>query len=275
MLSSIVVGGLSVSRRGLRGVGVAALMLGFGVCAASAGPIQAVTPIALAGGSGATSRVVAPGAIYSDVTNYTGYAYADGGASGPGNDDYTIMDADDLTLAGGGDVSGVNVILANFNNGTVTANVDLTFFANDGAGGLAGTVLGAFQVAGVTLPGAALSELNVSLSPGQLTLSQGTIWAGLAYDNANQANTSDAELNELGMGIFNPPDVGSSTDEFEEIDSSQAPYTSSDPSGGTYYFGGNPVANFGWELVAATPEPGCMGVMLFGLALMRRRARGA
>jgi hypothetical protein len=271
MRSSIVVGGLSVSRRGLRGVGVAALMLGFGVCAASAGPVATIAP---AGGSGATSRVVAPGAIYSNVTNFLHYGVTVSGVSGPGNDDFTPMTADDLTLAGGGAVSEVNVYMFNDNSGTVTANVDMTFYANDGTSGLAGTVLGAFQLPGVSIQGGdVVSELGVAFSPGQLTLSGGTIWAGLAYDNANQPNTSDAELTLLGDGLFNPPDVGSSTDEVELMASGQAPYTSNDPSGGTTNFGGNPVANVGWEIVV-TPEPGCLGVILFGLALMRRRARG-
>jgi hypothetical protein len=69
----------------------------------------------------------------------------------------------------------------------------------------------------------------------------------------------------LGQVLFNPPTVGTSLDEF---------YLDDTPIGGTnqgfFNFGGNPVANFYWEI--GIPEPASLSLLLVGaLAMIRRR----
>jgi hypothetical protein len=80
--------------------------------------------------------------------------------------------------------------------------------------------------------------------------------------------------------IYNPPTVGSSADLFFWTDE-YGDFAVNDPVGKLYWFGGSPVANFGWEFEvgsAAIPEPGTLALGLLGmlpLVLLGRRRRAS
>ena len=102
----------------------------------------------------------------------------------------------------------------------------------------------------------------------------GKLWAGEWFDNYGTSSTS-TELDALGVGLFDPPTVGSSID---EIFATGGPgfVDGNNPAGSLVSFGGSPVANLGFTF-NAVPEPGSIALgALGGLALLQaRRSRKA
>jgi hypothetical protein len=77
------------------------------------------------------------------------------------------------------------------------------------------------------------------------------------------------------MGLFNPPDVGSSQDAFFQSTSAST-NGSNLPAGGFEYFGGSPAANFGWAFGSSVPEPSSLVLTsLAGVVLVLGRSRVA
>jgi hypothetical protein len=71
-------------------------------------------------------------------------------------------------------------------------------------------------------------------------------------------------LNNLGVGIFDPPTVGSSQDVFFQT-SAAGSFAGNDPAGGFFFFGGSPVANFGWQFSGTVvPEPSSLALLALG-----------
>jgi hypothetical protein len=99
------------------------------------------------------------------------------------------------------------------------------------------------------------------------------VWAGVFFDNVGATATTFTELNNLGLGVFNPPDVGSSLDrDFFSGTNAGNPYNAN-PAGSIRVspLAANPVANYGFELVAV-PEPTAMALLAVGaVGLVRRR----
>ena len=91
----------------------------------------------------------------------------------------------------------------------------------------------------------------------------------MTYDNVGVTTTTNAQLNNLGMGIFAGPDQGSSTNVAFRTTAAGSNFVSS-PAGSTVTPGAtDPALNLGWAFV---PTPSSLALLgLGGLAAARRR----
>lgn len=173
---------------------------------------------------------------------------------------------DELLMTAGGPLDSVKFSV--FNSGSsgggelLTADLTLKFYNWDSVGGT-------FVLAGT------LAYDNVDFSGGQgagfgLQAGYYTTYSvtGL-YDENNPINLTDDILatltisdltggaNRVGQVLANPPAIGSSSDDFYR-------------DGSWYWFSGNPVANFYWE-IGVIPEPATLALLALGLLTLRRR----
>jgi hypothetical protein len=226
----------------------------------------------LALGTDSVRAGVTPGAAYSDITTSTGSTIDNGsGTTLGGTFIYTNMIADDLNLVSGGSVAQFTADIVNGNSTSVTFQPVYAFYSPNGTGGGPGTLLAEIFTPAITMSAGQDRHLTTTLAPGELVVPSGTLWAGQIFTNGTSSTTM-AQLDLIGQGTFNPPDVGSSLDRYFLGSSTNAPFTGSNPSGTITNFGGSPVANFGWEIVV--PEPSSVGVgaiLLTGMSLRRRR----
>lgn len=219
-----------------------------------------------------------PGASYSNIDNFTGQAFANGGTANQSGNLITRLVADDTTWAGpvltGQSVLTVRFSVANLNTTAVSARARIRFWAADGAGGAPGSyysgvgfTFNAISFAsGVTvLTGTIGAGLFPAVAPGQ------TLWAGLTFDNNSGATGATlAQMNNLGQGIFNPVGIGSSADRFFQTTAAGSFFGTANPAGSLTNFSGNPVGNFGWEFIV--PAPSSLALLgLGGLVAARRR----
>jgi len=212
-------------------------------------------------------RVVDPLAIYSNVTGFSGMAFAQGAASGG----ITRLVMDDLTFTTNPGVSNVTTIrfsVANLNATSQSVRARIRFWNADGASlgaGLANAP-GTYYA-----PGGAGTEVGFSFNPftfapGVTTLTGNlgagfavpagtttTLWAGCTFDNVGTTTgATDTEMSNFGQAMFNPVDLGSSTNTLFETTAAGSFFTVSNPAGAALAFGGSPVANDGWEFVVTT-----------------------
>src|SRR5579871_5430316 len=211
----------------------------------------------------ALGRAPAQVVAYSNVTNFSGNGFANGGATAASP--ITNLVADDVTMvagAGGQLVTEFTFSVGNFDTTTYfSARPRIRIYADDGTGGGPGTVVAALTFNPITFTHGSVALFTTGVnSAGFFTApADGNLWAGMTFDNVG-ATATVAQLNELGQGLFDPPTVGSSTDQFF-ITSSAGSFNQNNPPGTTgNNFGGSPVANFGWEFqvaqLAPVPEPG-------------------
>lgn len=214
-------------------------------------------------------EVVTPNSVYSNVTNFTGSGITNGGAATQAGNGITTMMADDLSMTAAANIIGFSFNVANFNSTTVSARPRVRFYADNA--GVPGTLIAGFTFSPVGFPATSVNTLSASI-PSTAMPSQ--IWAGIVFDNNIGATGATlTQLNGLGMGTFDPPDVGTSADNMYGT-SGAGSFLVNDPGpGSTFNFGADPVANVGWELVSV-PEPTMLSligaVSVFTLA--RRRA---
>ena len=86
---------------------------------------------------------------------------------------------------------------------------------------------------------------------------------GLCFSSSTQ---TAAVMNNFGMGLFDPPTVGSSQDR-DFLSSTTTTQTTNNPTGAirTSPFTAAPAANYGFRItVAAVPEPGSVALMAVG-----------
>ncbi|MEP7013119.1 MAG: hypothetical protein ABJC13_22590 [Acidobacteriota bacterium] len=210
-------------------------------------------------------RVVDPLAIYSNVTGFSGMAFAQGASSGG----ITRMVMDDLTFTTNPGVSAVTTIrfsVANLNATTQSVRARVRFWNADGASlgaGLANAP-GTYYSPGGTPVGFSFNAF--SFPPGVTTLSGNlgagftvpagtttTLWAGQTFDNVGTTTgATDTELSNFGQAMFNPVDLGSSTNTLFETTAAGSFFPTNNPAGAALAFGGSPVANDGWEFVVTT-----------------------
>lgn len=213
------------------------------------------------------TRSVTPGATYSDVTTFSGQGYAAGGGaavSGLATAKY-ISEEIHMVAAQPGVIQ-FTFSIANFNATAVTARPRVRFHQLDNAGGTTtGTYITGFSFTPFSIP------TGVSLWTGTtsaFSLPQ-DFSMGITFDNSTVSATTQAQINQLGVGVFNPPDVGSSPDLAFQTTSASVGNVSGAP-GGTFNFSGSPAANFGWEIV---PAPSSMALLGLGGVIAGRRRR--
>ena len=212
---------------------------------------------------------------YNNTNTFSGSSVINSGTALIGGTEVTRMVADDITFAPGSTGMSINDLTfsaVNDGSSATAARVRIGLWADDGAGGGPGTYLLSSAIP-VTLAGDSLSLISL-LALDVPVPADGKLWAGEWFDNYGTRSTS-TELDALGVGLFDPPTVGSSID---EIFATGGPgfVDGNNPAGSLVSFGGSPVANLGFTF-NAVPEPGSIALgALGGLALLQaRRSRKA
>jgi hypothetical protein len=214
--------------------------------------------------------------IYSDLANNSGQYYANGGASVVSGNTITRLVADDLTPSSGYAgmaISNIYFSVVNANAAAVSARPRLRIWNADGAGGLPGSFVAGFTFNAISF--GASTSYSFFFHPTGVNVPSGTFWMGLTFDNNSGATgATDVQLNNLGMALFDPPTIGTSTDNAFET-TAAGDFLVNNPAGATFNFGGNPAANFFFGVsVMQIPEPAtCLlgGLGFAGLLLFRRR----
>src|SRR4051794_7331196 len=188
--------------------------------------------------------------FYSNITNFSGSAFA-AQASGVGGSGALItpLIADDLNLiaaGAGASITRFQFTVANLNSVATNARPIVNFYANNGAGSGPGTLVASFTFNVITFNAATVAIFTFAPGGTLFTVpANAALWAGIMFDNGGGATATQAQLNNLGQGIFDPPTIGSSADLF--FRSTANGPTGSNPAGTFNNFGGNPRANFGWS----------------------------
>lgn len=195
-------------------------------------------------------------AVYSNVTNFGGSAATPGGSAvqGTGTVLFTKMICDDIKLVGTPPftIGRIRFNLANLNATALSARPLIRFFLADGPGGAPGTLIDGGNFNPITIPAGSVSTF---FSSAFFDVTSNNFWACVLFDNlAPSTVTTAAQLNNFGMGIFNPADVGTSADLFFLTTTAPATgsFTTDNPVGSNVGFGGSPIANLGWEFVSAS-----------------------
>lgn len=199
-------------------------------------------------------------AFYSNVTNFLGLAFANGGAAvdpaAPANT-ITRLLCDDNTYNGatGRTLTGYNFAVSNLNAAVVTARPRVRFYADNA--GVPGAYLAGNSFNPLAFP---VGVTVYSTGPlGTPTAFPGTgaavkIWACITFDNNSGATGAVvADLNNLGVGLFNPPDRGTSANQYF-VTTANGSFVSSNPPGATGTINGT-IANFGFQELDSVTMP--------------------
>lgn len=208
---------------------------------------------------------------YDNTVNFLGMAYANGGAQNQSGNTITKMVCDDLEgihpFFVGKSVTSVTFSVANLNATVVSCRARIRFYAEDGAGGGPGTYITGYSFNAFSFS-AGVTNLTGNLGAGWV-LPTTKLWAGITFDNNTGATgATEAQLNNMGVGLFDPPVWGTSQDRLFGT-SAAGSFVGNNPAGTAFSFGGAPVANAGWKLI---PTPGAAALLgLAGIAASRRR----
>lgn len=224
--------------------------------------------------------VQAQNTAYSNVTNFSGQGFINGGAT-VGTPLSTVLVADDINLGagiGGRLITSFQFTVANFNTTTLTIRPTVSFYAANGAGSGPGTLLAALGFNPISVNAGNGSIFTFTNAAGVfMAPASGSFWAGVSFDNGGTSTaTTAAQVNNFGQLLFNPPTVGTSSNVFF-VSTNTGVGGTSNPAGGFFNLGtGGPVANFGWSFTVAGPEPASgflvLGVVgAFGVIAARRR----
>jgi len=201
--------------------------------------------------------------VYDDTVNFTGYVFSQNRGAWIG---------DELLMTQGGVLDDVSFSIYNQYNAAGGyldfVDADILFFDSGTGSYLGGVTFSAIDMFnpdwGVTLaPGYFTTRYASGLSGFNIVLPANIIAIEVLYNPQ-----SSGTIYGLGQALYNPPVLGSSTDDFY-LDNTYA--TPPGTNVGWYWFSGNPVANFYWG-ISVTPEPASFGLLALGaLALLRRR----
>ena len=193
-----------------------------------------------------------PAAIYTNLnpSAFAGVIFLNAGQVGG----VTRLVADDLTLTGTAphNLGWVQWTICNTNAATVTVRSLIRLYADNA--GVPGNLVAGYNIApfiGIPTNSCQPVSLRLPLSL-QTTAPGGKIWAGITFDNADGATATATQMNSIGQGYFNPPESGSSADQFF-LTTAAGDFLVNNPTGSVTTNAGGPVDNFGWDL----PPPGC------------------
>jgi hypothetical protein len=201
---------------------------------------------------------------YSNITNFTGYALRQGPSANQAGNQITLLLADDITPLGvyaGKDVSAITFSVANLNSVAVSARPRIRFWFANGAGGAPGTYYNVpasvgFSFNPITFNPGSVVLLTATVGANQFKMPGSTFWAGVTFDNnTGGTGATAAQMDNLGQGIFDPPDVGSSADVFFLTQSAGSFFPTNNPAGALYDVSPDITSNFGWEFTISTPVP--------------------
>lgn len=220
--------------------------------------------------------------VYDNLNpaNFSNFALNNGDTMPFGSGLSTVLIAEDITPAIGSDgrsVISIAYTITNANTVPVSVRPLLRIFADNGSNA-PGALLIAPSLSPVSLD--AISLNTFTFAPGGTIFTippGGKFWAGLAFDDANgTTGATAAQLDQIGQGMYNPPSPGLSVDGFF-FSSGVGDISASNPAGSfaASPFGGNPVANLGWQFATEPiPEPGSMTLCAVAsgtIAAWRRR----
>jgi hypothetical protein len=191
--------------------------------------------------------VVDSAAIYSNVTTYSGSGFANN--NGTANTGLTItrLVSDDVTFSGTPPYSvGAFVFcVVNLNSVAVSARPRVRFYTD--VASAPATYISGFSFNPISFPATSNSCFTAQVAPVPFTQSANT--AGITFDNVGGTATS-VQLDSLGLGLYTPPDIGTSTDNLFRTTATGS-FVASNIAGALLNFSATPVANAGWEFRAA------------------------
>jgi Carboxypeptidase regulatory-like domain len=203
-------------------------------------------------------QVVDPNAFYSNITTFTGQGILNGGATLVAGNTITQLVADDLTFTRGVPVNVVQYRFTVLNNNAVAVSFRprIRFYNNNA--GVPGTLIGGNTFNAVSVPALTVQTFT-SPAVGPFAFATQTAWAGITFDNNSGATGATAtQLNNLGQGVFNPPDRGTSAD-LAFRTTTAGDFLVSNPAGATFNTAAI-IDNFGWELMSAPPTAASVSI---------------
>lgn len=237
-------------------------------------PVNQATP------AGISPALAAGATVYSNVTSYFGSVLPNGDAAAGNLATDLVMD-DCTTVVGsaGTDVGFIRFSMANLNATALSASPCVRFFAVDPTTDLPTAVLGGVNFNPVTVSAQSVTLVSYSAAAPIFTVPAGEkVYAGVFFlgGGANTTTTA-AQLNNFGMGIFDPPTVGSSDGSVlwasDVAATDMTSYGVNAPAGALYNLGTGTPANFAF-FFQAIPEPSSLALLAPATLLFaRRRAR--
>ena len=145
--------------------------------------------------------------MYSNLETFQDQSFAAGGATQQVLNTITRLAADDLNLVGTPpySVNGFRFIVTNLNAVDVSARPLVRFYRTDGPGGGPGTLIEARTYNPIVFHAGVVGTIKTSST---FVLPTASIWAGITFDNnSGTTGATAAQLDNLALGIFSPPDT--------------------------------------------------------------------
>lgn len=217
------------------------------------------------------------------TSNFAGLGFRNGGAAtdpSAAANTTTRMIATRVTPVAGNQglaVTAVSFAVANLNTAATNARMRIRYYADNN--GAPGTYLTGSSFANSTFA-TGITLFSYTLGANTLLLPTPSFWVGIVFDNnSGTATATSAELDNLGVGLYNAPTVGTLG-----VTSASSGWRSTGPTNGLFSniagsaidFGNNAAGSpVNWGLrVTVVPEPGTMAALGLGaLALLRRRKK--
>ena len=224
------------------------------------------------------SRSVTPGATYSNVTNYTGFTVNNGGQGTFSGNTITAYLSDDIHMvAAQPTVTGFKFTMsyvssAPLDPAQISIRPRVRFHQTNGASGGPGSYITGFTFNPITI---GKNQIFVVTGTTAAFALPQNFWMGICFDNnANAAGAPATAMSKVGIGFFDPIDLGSSADKdfYSGANVTGTAYNVNNPGGTvrTSPFAGAPLANYGWEII---PSPSSLALLGMGGLIIGRRRR--